>query len=235
MHKPLIGIVAKPIANDYEDWWHFMGIVDDIRLRLIEQGALVAGALPTDRKLDFSMEERFDGPILSEIEKADLTQLIDHFDGIVLEGGLNANPYEREIVKICAERDIPLLGICSGFNNIVAAMGGQIEHHVSKLHQQYKQEIAHPVIIQSNTKLAEILRINPEDDHTIQVNSIHTEITRPEMIQNLTIAAICPTDNTVEAVELQDKKFFLGTKWHPELMPSMNAIFEEFVNACELS
>lgn len=235
MYKPLIGIIAKPIANDYEDWWHFMGIVDDIRLRLIEQGALVAGVLPTDRKLDFSMEERFDGPILSEIEKADLTQLIDHFDGIVLEGGLNANPYEREIVKICAEQNVPLLGICSGFNNIVAAMGGQIEHRVSKLHQQYKQELAHPVVIQPNTRLAKILKIKPENDHTIQVNSIHTEITHPEMTQNLTIAAICPDDNTVEAVELPDTKFFLGTKWHPELIPSMSSIFKEFVSACKLS
>lgn len=231
MHKPLIGIVAKPIANDYEDWWHFMGIVDDLRLRLIEQNALVAGILPTDRRLDFSMEERFDGPELKSIEKDDLVDLIKRFDGIVLEGGLNANPYEREIVKICAEQDIPLLGVCSGFNNIVTAMGGQVQHHVTKLHQQYKQDIAHSVIVQPNTKLAQILEI--ADNNTIMVNSIHTEVTQPDMIQNLAIAAICPDDNTVEAVELPDKKFFLGTKWHPELMPSMNKIFAEFVEACK--
>ena len=50
MSKPIIGIVAKPIANNYEDWWHFMGSVDDIRLRLIEQGALVAGVLPSEQQ-----------------------------------------------------------------------------------------------------------------------------------------------------------------------------------------
>lgn len=232
MQKPLIGIVAKPIANDYEDWWHFMGIVDDIRLRLIEQGALVTGVLPTDRKLDFSMEERFDGPDLSSTERTDLAELVNRFDGIVLEGGLNANPYEREVIKICAERNVPLLGICSGFNNIVVAMGGQVEQHISKLHQQYKQEIAHSVIIQPNTRLAKILSIGPGDNHVVKVNSIHTEVTRPEMVRNLTVAAICPDDNTVEAVELPDKKFFLGTKWHPELMPSMQPIFEDFVAVC---
>lgn len=234
MQKPLIGIVAKPIANDYEDWWHFMGIVDDIRLRLIEQGALVAGVLPTDRRLDFSMEERFDGPNLSLTEGADLAELINRFDGIVLEGGLNANPYEREVVKICVKHNIPLLGICSGFNNIVVAMGGQVEQHISKLHRQYKQEIAHSVTIQPNTRLAKILGIGPGDSHVIKVNSIHTEVTRPEMVRNLTVAATCPDDNTVEAVELPDKKFFLGTKWRPELMPSMQPIFEDFVAVCTL-
>lgn len=161
MHKPLIGIVAKPIANDYEDWWHFMGIVDDLRLRLIEQGAVVAGILPT----------------------------------------------------------------------------------TSDLHQQYHQELAHSVVISPHTKLAGILDLNHQttslattDEQaapTIMVNSIHTEVTYPDMVQSLTVAALCPDDHTVEAVELTHHRFLLGLKWHPELMPNMSTIFQAFVQACQ--
>lgn len=39
-------------------------------------------------------------------------------------------------------------------------------------------------------------------------------------------------DNTIEAIELENKKFVMGIKWHPELMETMNPIFAEFVRVC---
>ncbi len=52
---------------------------------------------------------------------------------------------------------------------------------------------------------------------------------------NYRISAICPLDDSVEAIEMPDKKFIVGIKWHPELMKnkeSMRKIFEAFVNSC---
>ena len=46
------------------------------------------------------------------------------------------------------------------------------------------------------------------------------------------IVAKCPLDNTVEAIELENKRFVMGIKWHPELMEDMNPIFSEFVKEC---
>lgn len=69
----------------------------------------------------------------------------------------------------------------------------------------------------------------------LMVNSIHRQITFPEMINDLEISAICPDDGTVEAVELSDKRFFVGVKWHPELMAKraeFRRFFDEFVRAC---
>lgn len=230
MKKPLIGVVAKPIANEYEDWWHFMGVVDDIRLRLVEQGALVVGVLPTERRLDFNTEEIWTGKDLTIEELTDLADLVMRLDGIVLEGGLNANVYEREIAQLCIAQDIPLLGICSGFNNLVVATGGKVQHKATKLHQCYKQEIAHAVEVKPKTRLAEILDL--ENGGKVMVNSIHTEVTTPDMVHELQIAAFCPDDGTVEVVEIPNKRFIMGLKWHPELMESMRVIFQEFVKVC---
>lgn len=48
-------------------------------------------------------------------------------------------------------------------------------------------------------------------------------------IKNCRATAICSIDNTVEAIEIEEQKFAIGIKWHPELMPEMNNIFKEFV------
>lgn len=64
------------------------------------------------------------------------------------------------------------------------------------------------------------------------VNSIHTCIAKEDEIKEYKVVAKCPTDNTVEAIELENKRFVMGIKWHPELMEDMNPIFEEFVKEC---
>lgn len=55
-----------------------------------------------------------------------LYKLLDICDGIILEGGLSSASYEVEAAKYAINNDIPLLGICAGFNNIIRAMGGNV-------------------------------------------------------------------------------------------------------------
>lgn len=226
MIKPIIGIVGKPAME--KDMWYYMQIVDDIRYSLIENGALVIGLLPTERKKDFKLDEELDKYILSIDDKKDLEDIIEKLDGVVLEGGLVSNQYEEEIVKICIEKDIPLMGICSGFNNMVRALGGKVHIDESVFHNQFGSKIAHEVYIEENSKLFNILKTNK-----IFVNSIHTCMAYEDEIKEYKIVAKCSTDNNVEAIELKGKKFVMGIKWHPELMESMNSIFKEFVKECK--
>jgi len=51
--------------------------------------------------------------------------LIDKCDGIVIQGGLSSDDYEIKAAKYAIDNDIPILGICAGFNNIIRAMGGK--------------------------------------------------------------------------------------------------------------
>lgn len=226
MNKPIIGIVAKPASET--DMWHYMEIVDDIRYILIKNNALAVGILPTEKKIDFKTDEDIDVYSLSNQEKLDLEQIINRLDGVILEGGLVSNAYEEEIARICITKDIPLLGICSGFNNMIRALRGQVHIDENIFHNQFEAKIAHEVIISTNSKLFQILKVEKAI-----VNSIHTCIALEPEIKEYEIVATCPIDNTVEAIELKGKKFIIGIKWHPELMKSMNAIFEEFVKVCQ--
>ena len=70
MKKPLIGIVSKPAL--ITDMWHFMEIVDDIRLILMKNNALAVGILPTDRKIIFKEDEEIDNYKLTIEERKDL-------------------------------------------------------------------------------------------------------------------------------------------------------------------
>lgn len=226
MSKPIIGIVAKP-EIEY-DMWRYMEIVDDIRHILINNEALVVGVLPTDRKLVFKEDEDIDKYILSIEEKNDLEETINKLDGIILEGGLVSNIYEEEIARICIEKDIPLIGICSGFNNLVRALDGKVHNNVSIFHNQFGVKIAHEIEIDENSKLFDIMKRKK-----ILVNSIHTRVAYENEIKNCKVVAKCPIDNTVEAIELENKQFIMGIKWHPELMEDMNPIFKEFVKVCK--
>lgn len=218
MIKPVIGIVSKP--SMVTDMWHYMEIVDDIRYVLAKNNALAVGLLPTEKKLEFKIDEELDNYNLTATEKTDLEAIIERLDGVILEGGLVSNHYEEEVAKICIEKDIPLLGICSGFNNLVRALGGKVYLDSTSLHKQYGEKIAHDIEIEKNSKLFNILKTTK-----LPVNSIHTYISKKEDLKGFKVAAKCPNDNTVEAIEFENKRFVMGIKWHPELMDSMNPIF----------
>lgn len=226
MKKPLIGLVAKPKLET--DMWYYTEIVDDIRYSIIQNGGLPIGILPTNKTLTFQLDDETDETILSQEEIDDLHTILNQMDGIILTGGLVSNNYEEEIARYAIEKDIPLMGICAGFNNMIRALGGKTHLDSSGLHKQYGSRIAHPIEIDTNSKLYQILKKDK-----INVNSIHTYISTHKEIKDYNIVATCPIDNTVEAIEIPNKKFVMGIKWHPELMPEMNVIFESFVETCK--
>lgn len=154
MIKPVIGIVGKPSMET--DMWHYMEIVDDIRYVLIKNGALVVGVLPSDRKINFKIDEELDNYDMSEIEIKDLENIVERLDGIVLQGGLVSNQYEEEIAKICIKKDIPILGICSGFNNLIRALGGKVHIDDNIFHNQFGCKAAHDVNVLEDSRLFNI-------------------------------------------------------------------------------
>ena len=232
-NKPLIGIVSKPNIFCDQELFTQQVVYDGVRNAVLKNGGLAIGILPTKISNKFcNSDENIDGTYFNEIELNDLYSLIDKCDGIIIQGGLSSDDYEIKAAKYAIDNDIPMLGICAGFNNIIRAMGGKVFCQKDTIHNTEDGSIVHKNIIEENSILYDILKAKEVD-----VNSIHTMFANKEDIKNLDISAYSD-DGYVEAVELKDKKFCLGVKWHPEMMvddENMNNIFIRFVDACKRS
>lgn len=229
--KPLIGIVSKPNIFCDQELFTQQVVYDGARNAILNNNGLAIGILPTKISNCFcNSDEIINGTHFNETELNDLYSLIDKCDGIIIQGGLSSDDYEIKAAKYAIDNDIPVLGICAGFNNIIRAMGGTVFCIDNTIHNTEDGSLVHKNIIKEDTLLYDILKMNE-----VSVNSIHTMFAKDENIKNLDISAYSD-DGYVEAVELKNKKFCLGVKWHPELMinnENMNNIFKSFIDACK--
>jgi len=155
-------------------------------------------------------------PILLPNRIKDIENYLNELEirGVLLTGGGDileyatqeaANPerdrLEHALIEYCVARDLPMIGICRGFQSILNHFGGRlqlIENHVAVRH-----------IIKTNQSLV------PNYDTKIDVNSFHNlgilERDLPENFQAMAWA----TDGTIEAAAVQNHNI-LGIMWHPE-------------------
>lgn len=230
-NKPIIGIVSKPNVFCDQELFTQQIVYDGVRNSILKNCGLAIGILPTKISNKFCIsDEVINNSDFLQSELEDLYSLIDKCDGIIIQGGLSSDDYEIKAAKYAIDNDIPILGICAGFNNIIRAMGGKVFSINDSKHNREDGSIAHKNIIKENTLLYDILKINE-----VAVNSIHTMFANEEDIKDLDVSAYSD-DGYVEAVELRNKKFCLGVKWHPELMindKNMNEIFKRFIEVCK--
>ena len=220
--KPIIGIVGKPENTNKK--FHYIKINDEIKRKVIENGALPIGILPLDN--NYKLEGENNKYKLNDEDINNITEAIMHTNGIILQGGMVSNTHEEEIVKICIKYNKPILGICSGFNNMVKALGGTLSIEENDIHNKYELNYVHEIILNKSSELYKIFKKDK-----ILVNSIHKYVTNNK-IEGVNIAAICPLDNTIEAIEIPNHKFAIGIKWHPEFMLEMNELFKRFIEIC---
>ena len=198
-------------------------------------------------------------PILIPIgfRKADLPELINRLDGVILIGGgdiglehFNGQPHPRvggvepdrddlelTLVRLMVEADRPLLGICRGLQVMNVALGGTLFTDISAqkehalCHDWYpghpRNYLAHSVEISPHSRLHKITA-----GSSLEVNSLHhqgIDVLSP----HLEAVATAP-DGLVEAVELPNARFCLGVQWHPEWLwtsPANQAIFQALIQA----
>jgi len=87
--------------------------------------------------------------------------------------------------------------------------------------------LAHTVEVEPGSCLAGIL-----GTHKLRTNSLHHQAIR-QPAPALEVVAHAE-DGVIEAVELPGKRFVIGVQWHPECLPTeqaMQRLFSEFVNA----
>jgi putative glutamine amidotransferase len=147
-------------------------------------------------------------------------------------------PLIREAVR----RDLPLLAICRGIQELNVALGGTLHQRIFEMPERFNHRRrkgpmtlderygpAHGVALTPDGFLA---RLAGADE--IMVNSLHGQgIDRPA--PGLLVEAVAP-DGQIEGVSLPGARFVIGVQWHPEYKPLENpfsrALFAAFAQAC---
>ena len=175
-------------------------------------------------------------PVTDNVEV--LRQIVSRLDGIVLTGGEDIQPiyydnlphekleevspardtFDLMILKMAADRNIPILGICRGLQLMNVAFGGTLyqdlpTQHPSPINHRQKESgiiPTHRISIIKESKLAEI--IGKEE---LEVNSFHHQAIQ-HLAPEFKATAWAP-DSVVEAIEAYPVRQMLGVQFHPEI------------------
>jgi putative glutamine amidotransferase len=189
----------------------------------------------------------------------DLTQLLSQLDGFVLVGGADLDPrldgwmlhptirplaerrelFDRRLIRLIAERHLPVLGIGAGLQLMNIAMGGNLLLHIPEdrptalpHHDPLDPAHRHTLVLTPGSLMERVY-----GDGELRVNSMH-HMAIDEVAPGFEVTALCP-DGIIEAIESRIPGWFaLGTQFHPEADTASALdmrIFEEFVDAVKES
>lgn len=186
---------------------------------------------------------------------AEVMKMIEQCDGVLLPGskadvdpakfGAEKHPKteaadpKRDTVDELLLQDAynmrkPILGICYGLQILNVYQSGNLLQHIeSGINHEAgrKVPVAHEVVIETGSKLAEIV-----GEEVIPANSSHHQAAGDVIGDGLRVVARCPGDNVIEALEgTSPDHFVLAVQWHPERSfdedPRSRALFEALVEA----
>jgi len=186
-------------------------------------------------------------------DKADVNCVLDLLDGMVLGGGADLDPrhdgfmvhpsqrlldsrreqFDRMLVRLIAQRRMPVLGIGCGMQLLNVSQGGNLHLHIPEdlpraLPHIDPMDPAHRHALEvERGSLME--RVYGEGE--IRVNSMH-HMAVDAVAPGFAVTARCP-DGVIEAIEsITDDWLAIGTQFHPQ-SESASAldlrIFEEFI------
>ena len=189
-------------------------------------------------------------------------KILSGLDGIIVPGGFGDRGVEGKITAISYARDhdIPMLGICLGMQLAVIDAARNVigiedanssefapEGGSSVIHWMADQRGdiqmggtmrlgAYPCDIRPDTRLAEIYGKNVrevQERHRHRYEFNNTYRARFEEA-GIVFSGLSPDGRLVEAMEMPDKRFFIGVQFHPEFKSRPNRahpLFRELLKA----
>lgn len=188
-------------------------------------------------------------------------EMPEGFDGLCLTGGDDIDParygeanvaskdidtardtVELALLERALARDIPVLGICRGFQLINIRFGGSLEQHHLGHSPSYPpageavpddptgaDAVHHITQAESGSRLAEAC-----GDDAFTVNSSHHQVVTSDRLA-AELRATAYVGEVVEALESPTHQWVVAVQWHPERTAQVAApatrIFDAFVAA----
>ncbi|MDP9282928.1 MAG: gamma-glutamyl-gamma-aminobutyrate hydrolase family protein [Chloroflexota bacterium] len=185
----------------------------------------------------------------------------DEFDGLCLTGGGDIDPerygadniastdiderrdaVELALLERALARDVPVLGVCRGFQLINVRFGGSLEQHHLGHSPKYPpagtpvsddpagaDAVRHVVTAEPGSKLAGAC-----GDEPFIVNSSHHQVVTSDRLAS-DLVATARVGELVEALESPAHRWVVAVQWHPERSAQVAAaatrIFDAFIAA----
>lgn len=221
--KPIIGVIARPNGSTtVRDVFYINKEINDA---VIKNGGISIIILPPvlEKLADNNIENTSK---LTDEQYEDIKRQVDLCDGIICPGGDEFFDYDFKVIEYCYNINKPLLGICLGMQAIACLFNGSMLDF-DGLNHKVETKYVHKVKLNKSSKLYSILK-----KEEIKVNSRHKSYIS---FTDLKVSGVSE-DNIIEAVEDDNKKFFVGVQWHPESMLEYditeNLLFSYFIECC---
>lgn len=234
--RPIIGISSSVIVDEAGS---FAGYKRAYVNKDYVDAVIRAGGVPLI--IPFSTDKEV---IISQ------AQLID---GLILSGGHDVSPYnygqepsqkigetfpERDTYEIILleeskKRNIPILGICRGFQLINVAAGGTLYQDLSLIPGNILKhnQVSNPTLKTHKVEIKENSFISSIFGKETMVNSFHHQVI--DKVANDFIVVAKASDGVVEAIEHKTYKFLVAVQWHPEMLAvnceKARELFSKFV------
>lgn len=193
-------------------------------------------------------------PVLLTPETAALPpeQQVTQLEGLLLSGGGDVHPkyygqriqgtekrhihdgrdtLELGLARAALAVDLPILGVCRGFQVLNVALGGSLLQHVDG-HRSPEEGVAyHQVAVTPDTLLARALGV----EGRFPVNTYHHQaVTTDRLAPGLRAsAATLEGPDLLEGIEAPDRRWTLAVQWHPERFYELDErhrrLFSEFI------
>ncbi len=241
--KPLIAVPAYPVRPGRIEGWIDAGVAvpEPYIAALKRAGAQEAVLMP------------------EEIDVATASDLLDHFDGLLLLGGGDLDPttygaeperhlygishdrdaFELALARAAIDRGMPMLAICRGAQLLNVLLGGTLDQHITGRDGL----IAHGTPgVEGGATLHDISldpgsRLGAAMGTTEAECSSHHHQAVDRLGAGLRITVRAP-DGIVEGIELDGDAWIVGAQWHPEDTagrdPVQQALFDTFVRQATL-
>ena len=190
-------------------------------------------------------------------DEAVIENIVSRLDGLILSGGHDVNPklynenplrklgeifpsrddFDFKLIKHALQREIPILGVCRGFQILNVYHGGSLYQDLDYMSHTLKMahsQASGPTVCTHELNVnADSLFHGIVQRERIEVNSFHHQAIK-DLGENLTAVAHAD-DGVIEAFELKSYPWLLGVQFHPEMLhrelDMMQNIFNEFVLA----
>ena len=183
-----------------------------------------------------------------KVTEETVSSLLADCDGLIVPGGFGARGIEGNIsaIKYAREHEMPFLGICLGMQLAVIEYARNVVGIADANSSEFAPESASPVIhwmpdqrgdiqmggtmrlgaypcdIIENTKLSECYGVNEVNErhrHRYEFNNSYRD---KFMEAGMIFSGLSPDGRLVEAVEIADRKFYVGVQFHPEFKSRPN-------------